>query len=122
MEKMFRFADFHCHPTLKTYGHSFENTSYGLKRRNIWFQQKNSYLRKLVCRKLSIAKFSQADFSSLKEGNVKLVTASLYPFEKGFFINILGSGSLSASLANAIIRINNLSNFIIQQCIHGFKS
>ncbi len=121
MEKMFRFADFHCHPTLKTYGHSFENTSYGLKRRNIWFQQKNSYLRKLVCRKLSIAKFSQADFSSLKEGNVKLVTASLYPFEKGFFINILGSGSLSASLANAIIGISYYRVRNIQQHLNYFE-
>lgn len=121
MEKLFRFADFHCHPTLKTYGHSFENTSYGLRRRNIWFQQKNSYLRKLICRKLSIAKFSQADFSSLKEGNVKLVTASLYPFEKGFFINLLGSGSLSAFLANAIIGISYYRVRNIQQHLNYFE-
>jgi microsomal dipeptidase-like Zn-dependent dipeptidase len=121
MEKLFKFADFHCHPTLKTYGHSFENTSYGLKRRNIWFQQKNSYLRKLICRKLSIAKFSQADFSSLKEGNVKLVTASLYPFEKGFFINLLGSGSLSAFLANAIIGISYYRVRNIQQHLNYFE-
>jgi len=121
MEHQFKFADFHCHPTLKTYGHSFENTSYGWKRRNIWFQQKNSYLRKLICRKLSIAKFSQADFSSLKEGNVKLVTASLYPFEKGFFINLLGGGWLSAFLANAIIGISYYRVRNIQQHLNYFE-
>ena len=121
MEHRFKFADFHCHPTLKTYGHSFENTPYGLKRRNIWFQQKNSYLRKLVCRKLSIAKFSQADFSTLKEGNVKLVTASLYPFEKGFFINLLGKGSLSAFLANVIIGISYFRVRNIQQHLNYFE-
>ena len=121
MEKQFKFADFHCHPSLKTYGHSFENTPYGLKRRNIWFQQKNSYLRKLVCRKLSIAKFSQADFSTLKEGNVKLVTASLYPFEKGFFINLLGKGSLSAFIANAIIGISYYRVRNIQQHLNYFE-
>jgi len=121
MEHQFKFADFHCHPTLKTYGHSFENTPYGLKRRNIWFQQKNSYLRKLACRKLSIAKFSQADFSTLKEGNVKLVTASLYPFEKGFFINLLGKGSLSAFLANVIIGISYYRVRNIQQHLNYFE-
>lgn len=121
MEKQFKFADFHCHPTLKTYGHSFENSSYGFKRRNIWFQQKNSYLRKLICRKLSIAKFSQADFSSFKEGNVKLVTASLYPFEKGFFINLFGRGSLSAFLANAIIGISYYRVRNIQQHLNYFE-
>ncbi|TRX16504.1 hypothetical protein FNW25_15010 [Flavobacterium franklandianum] len=121
MEKQFKFADFHCHPSLKTYGHSFEDTPYGRRRRNIWFQQKNSYFRKLVCRKLSIAKFSQADFSSLKEGNVKLVTASLYPFEKGFFINLLGKGSLSAFLANAIIGISYYRIRNIQQHLNYFE-
>jgi microsomal dipeptidase-like Zn-dependent dipeptidase len=121
MEKQFKFADFHCHPSLKTYGHSFENSSYGFKRRNIWFQQKNSYLRKLVCRNLSIAKFSQADFSSLNKGNVKLVTASLYPFEKGFFINLLGKGSISAFLANAIIGISYYRIRNIQQHLNYFE-
>lgn len=121
MEKQFKFADFHCHPSLKTYGHSFEDTPYGRRRRNIWFQQKNSYLRKLVCRNISIAKFSQADFSSLKEGNVKLVTASLYPFEKGFFINLLGKGRLSAFLANAIIGISYYRIRNIQQHLNYFE-
>ena len=121
MENQFKFADFHCHPSLKTYGHSFEDSPYGRKRRNIWFQQKNSYLRKLVSRNLGIAKFSQADFSSLKEGNVKLVTASLYPFEKGFFINLLGKGRLSAFLANAIIGISYYRIRNIQQHLNYFE-
>jgi microsomal dipeptidase-like Zn-dependent dipeptidase len=121
MGKLFKIADFHCHPTLKTYGHSFENTQYGFKRRNIWFQQKNSYLRKLVCRNFSVAKFSQSDFSSLKEGNVKLVTASLYPFEKGFFINIIGRGRLSAFLANVIIGISYHRVRNIQQHLNYFE-
>lgn len=121
MEKQFKFADFHCHPSLKTYGHSFEDSPYGWRRRNIWFQQKNSYLRTLVSRNLGIAKFSQADFSSLKEGNVKLVTASLYPFEKGFFINLLGKGSLSAFLANAIIGISYYRIRNIQQHLNYFE-
>lgn len=121
MNNKLKFADFHCHPTLKTYGHYYENTSYGLKRRDIWYRQKNSYLRKLLCRKFSIAKFSQSDFTTLKKGNVKLVTASLYPFEKGFFINLLGGGILSAFLANAIIGISYYRVRNIQKHINYFE-
>ena len=106
MKKIFVFADFHCHPTLKTYGHTFENSKYGHKRRNIWFKQNNSFLRKLICQFVGLTKFSQADFTTLKQGNVKIVTASLYPFEKGFFINLAGRGSVSAFLANIITGIS----------------
>ena len=106
MKKIFVFADFHCHPTLKTYGHTFENSKYGYKRRNIWFKQNNSFLRKLICQFVGLTKFSQADFTTLKQGNVKIVTASLYPFEKGFFINLAGRGSVSAFLANIITGIS----------------
>ncbi|TRW99864.1 hypothetical protein [Flavobacterium gawalongense] len=121
MKNEFKFADLHCHPTLKTYGHSFEDSSYGLKRRNIWYQQENSFVRKLISNYLGLTKFSQADFTTLKNGNVKIVTASLYPFEKGFFINSLGGGFVSAFLANIITGISYYRIRNIQQHINYFE-
>lgn len=121
MKNEFKFADLHCHPTLKAYGHSFEDSSYGLKRRNIWYQQENSFFRKLISNYLGLTKFSQADFTTLKNGNVKIVTASLYPFEKGFFINSLGSGFVSAFLANIITGISYYRIRNIQQHKNYFE-
>lgn len=121
MKNDFKFADLHCHPTLKTYGHSFENSSYGLKRRNIWYQQENSFFRKKLSRYLGLTKFSQADFTTLRKGNVKIVTVSLYPFEKGFFVNLLGSGSISAFLANIITGISYYRIRNIQQHTDYFE-
>ncbi|WP_168155239.1 membrane dipeptidase [Mangrovimonas xylaniphaga] len=54
---------------------------------------------------LGVTKFSQADFTSLSKGNAKIIFASLYPFEKGFFINAAGRGSLSAWLCNFVTDI-----------------
>lgn len=112
-----RFADFHCHPTLKTYGHSFSDTGYGWRRRSIWFKQRNSFLRRQLCRFIGLTKFSQADFTSLKAGNVKIVTASLYPLEKGFFNKLCGSNPFTAWLANIITgigyyRIRNIQKHV----------
>jgi microsomal dipeptidase-like Zn-dependent dipeptidase len=121
MENEMKFADFHCHPTLKTYGHSFSETRYGLQRRSIWFKQKNSFLRKQISRFIGLTKFSQADFTSLKAGNVKIVTVSLYPFEKGFFINLCGSNPFSAWLANVITGVSYYRIRNIQQHVDYFS-
>ncbi|MFV8343293.1 membrane dipeptidase [Flavobacterium sp. XS2P39] len=121
MKNEFKFADLHCHPTLKTYGHTFEDSAYSVKRRNIWYQQENSFFRKLISKYLGLTKFSQADFTTLKNGNVKIVTASLYPFEKGFFINSLGSGFVSAFFADIITGISYSRIRNIQQHINYFE-
>jgi microsomal dipeptidase-like Zn-dependent dipeptidase len=121
MENDMKFADFHCHPTLKTYGHSFSDTSYGLRRRNIWFKQHSSFIRKQVSRFTGLTKFSQADFTSLKAGNVRIVTASLYPFEKGFFINLCGSNPFSAWIANVITGVSYYRIRNIQKHVDYFQ-
>lgn len=80
----FRYADIHCHPTLKAFGHSFD------KRKNVradmWFHQPPSFITKKLHQFTGATKFSQSNFTSLARARAKIVLLSLYPFEKGFFM------------------------------------
>ena len=102
------FIDFHCHPSLKPYGKSFNidpkgNNNKNRKRKNsIWFYDAPNLFEKALQHLTGISKFTQADCSTLAYGNVLLVCASLYPIEKGFFNNKLGEGSFS-DLANNFV-------------------
>ncbi|MBC6490010.1 membrane dipeptidase [Flavihumibacter stibioxidans] len=101
----FHFADIHCHPNLKTYGHSFNESAEPDPRSNLWYHQSLTPARRLVKNISGISAYSQADFTAMSSGNVKLAFVSLYPFEKGFFINLTGSGGLSAISANLVTGI-----------------
>ena len=104
MKKEFGYADLHCHPNLKTFGHSFDKGRPGDKQ-NVWHYKPPSFFGKLLNIMTGITRFSQSDFTTLSRGGAKIIFASLYPFEKGFFINSAGKGPLSAWLSDKITDI-----------------
>lgn len=99
----FRYADIHCHPNLKSFGHSFD------KRKNpksdMWYHLPPSFFAKKIHQLTGISKFSQSDFSTMARANAKIILLSLYPFEKGFFINPILPAQLTAFLADFGIEI-----------------
>lgn len=116
----FQFADLHCHPNLKTFGHSFDNKRIN-KKQDLWFTEKPNKLKKLLKAVSGITRFSQCDFSTMAKGGSKLAVVSLYPFEKGFFINAAGKGALSATLSDMITGIGYARIRHIQQHRNYFE-
>jgi Membrane dipeptidase (Peptidase family M19) len=111
--KSFSYSDLHCHPNLKPFGHSF--TLHNKAKQSLWFCAPPGFITRLINIKLGITRFSQADFRTMSRGGAKLIVVSLYPFEKGFFINSMGRGSISAFLCNLVTgigykRIRHLQN------------
>ena len=102
------FIDFHCHPALKPYGHSFRgkdqhrNSLHRYERNSIWHYDPPRLIDKGLQAWAGICKFSQADCSTLLYGNCRIVCASLYPVERGFFKNKLGENCVSEN-ANAFV-------------------
>lgn len=81
------FADIHMHPTMKTFnsfrGKKLEPT------RNLWDHYdhdlgKTNPAKFIIKNTTDLAKYSQTNFHKLLEGKVRVITASLYPTEKGF--------------------------------------
>ncbi|MBK7123295.1 MAG: membrane dipeptidase [Chitinophagaceae bacterium] len=99
----FRYADIHCHPNLKTFGHSFDKRTN--RKHDMWFRKPPSAVTKKIHRLTGISKFSQANFSSMTKGKARIISLSLYPFEKGFFINPNVTPPLAAFLADWGIEI-----------------
>ncbi|KXX68911.1 hypothetical protein AVL50_17275 [Flammeovirga sp. SJP92] len=52
-----------------------------------------------------MTKFTQTDLQTLAEGDVHVISASLYAMEKGFVINKLGTGIVSDALSNLAMGI-----------------
>ena len=52
----FEFADIHCHPTLKTYGRSFDKPLGNNRKADIWYQKKPDYASLLLQRLLGITR------------------------------------------------------------------
>ncbi|MBD0378263.1 MAG: membrane dipeptidase, partial [Flavisolibacter sp.] len=101
------YIDFHCHPQMKPYGRSFknargQNSTSKKKENSIWFYDAPNLFERALQLLCGICKFSQADCTTLAYGNVKIVCASLYPIERGFFLNDLGGG-VTSELANDFI-------------------
>lgn len=99
----FRFADLHCHPNLKSFGHSFNHK--GSRKRNIWYRYPPGWFSVLLQRLTGLTKFSQSDFSTMVLGHVKIAFISYYPFEKGFFESPKIKPKRVAFLANIITSI-----------------
>ena len=79
------FSDIHIHPTLKTF-----NSDHPTPNRNLWddFEHSKPTTRAghfAVNNSKDVAKFSQTNFYRLIQGDVRVIFASLYPMEKGFF-------------------------------------
>ena len=118
----YKFADLHCHPNLKTFGQSFSKSSNkGIDRSDLWFQKTPNVLTIFLQKLSGITRFSQADFTTMSQANVKLAFVSLYPFEKGFFTHRIINPKISASLASFITSIgyNRVRN--IQQHCNYFQ-
>ena len=75
------------------------------EKQDVWHYQPPRVITKLLNILLGITSFTQADFTTLSKGGARIIFASLYPFEKGFFINSAGSGPLSAWLSDKITGI-----------------
>jgi microsomal dipeptidase-like Zn-dependent dipeptidase len=104
------YIDLHCHPSLKPYGKSFntipgKNSSKRRDKNSIWHYDSPNFFERAIQLLCGVCKFSQADISTLSNGNVRVVCASLYPIERGFFRNELGTGiisDLAASFATSV--------------------
>src|SRR5688572_25963494 len=102
----FEFADFHCHSILKTFGHSFSDKNDGaVNRSHIWYCNPPTAFTKALNALTGLTKFTQSDFTTLSKANVKVAVVSLYPLEKGFFINGFMLGFLLAHFANLVTSI-----------------
>jgi microsomal dipeptidase-like Zn-dependent dipeptidase len=99
----FRYADIHCHPNLKTFGHSFD------KRKNskadMWFHSPATLFAKQLHRFTGVTKFSQANFTLMARSDARIILLSLYPFEKGFFTSPGLPPKVAAMLADWGIEI-----------------
>ena len=115
----FRIADLHCHPNLKTFGHSFSKKV--SNKSHVWNYKPPTNLTKLFNIILGVTKFTQADFTTMSKGNVKISFVSLYPFEKGFFINKYFNNRISAILANLITSIGFSRIRFLQKHTDYFK-
>jgi len=121
------FIDFHCHPSMKPYGKSFEaevtgsNDSNRRRKNSIWFYDSPNLLEKAIQLFTGIAKFTESDCTTLAYGNVRLVCASLYPIEKGFFRNKLGSGIISELVDSFITSVGETRVDYIQNITNYFE-
>lgn len=106
------FIDFHCHPSIKPYGRSFalqtvgQNDANRQKRNSLWYYDSPSLFDKGLQMLTGIAKFTQADCTTLSYGNARIICVSLYPIEKGFFNNDLGHGFISDLADNFITSVS----------------
>lgn len=101
------FVDFHCHPALKPLGKSFNgnrvtgrNNQNHKKNNSIYHQIKPNFFKKIINLLSTLTKFTQTDIKTLIEGNVHVITASMYTVEKGFLINKSNQNILSELLSN----------------------
>lgn len=117
------FADIHCHPTLKAYGHSFpekENSKNLKSKSSVWYYDPPNMFEKMIDLLGGIVKYRQCDFSSLGYGNTGIVFASLYPMERGFFDNRLGKGEFNDLLLNFITSVGKRRIDFVQSVIDYF--
>ncbi len=109
----FKYTDLHCHPNLKTFGHSFSSQHH--PKADIWYTKKPDFFSRKIYEKTGITKFSQSDLSTMSRAKGKVALVSLYPFEKGFFHNQYVWNALAASMANWGIEIGYERIRYIQQ-------
>jgi microsomal dipeptidase-like Zn-dependent dipeptidase len=116
---------------MKPYGISFDTTPIGQNtsdmrhEKSIWYYDPPSLIDKAIHLIGGILKFRQADMTALALGHVQIIAAALYPIERGFFNNELGTGHLS-DLAldfitsvgrNRIDYIQHINNYFEDVCL-----
>jgi microsomal dipeptidase-like Zn-dependent dipeptidase len=119
--KPLRYVDLHCHPNLKTFGHSFGNKPESV-RSSLWYHKHPTRFDKMFTALTGLCKYTQADLVSMQEGKVKLALVSLYPFEKGFFVSGDFNGPVTAWLADGITSIGYSRVRHLQRQSNYFKA
>ena len=121
---MEKIVDLHCHPSLKPFGRAYplnKNNKDASRKDSIWHNDFPTRLDKLLNPLLTVTKFSQANFSALYKGNVRVVVAALNPPEKGFFESSLGTGLLGDAVSNFVTEFGNKMIDFIQENNNYFR-
>jgi hypothetical protein len=97
--------DLHCHPSMKPFGHSFKTDNQQQNRLPkskscTWHHDRPTLLDKALNFVAQLTKFRQSDFTSSRSGRVRVLVASLYPPERAFFVNKLGTGAVGDTALN----------------------
>lgn len=107
------YIDFHCHPALKPFGHSFRKDPPGRQsghrshKTSLWRYDPPSVPDKLLNFIGGLTKFSQSNGQSLTRGGVTVICASLYPLERGFVNNGIRNELLRDLLLNFAVGIGD---------------
>jgi microsomal dipeptidase-like Zn-dependent dipeptidase len=96
--KNFQYADLHCHPNLRAFGHSFDKRK--TSKSDLWHSALPAFFSKKIHQFIGVTKFTQTDFTTMARSRAKIVFLSLYPLEKGYFIQKKLSRTLSALIAD----------------------
>ncbi len=96
---MKNYADIHCHPSLHPYAFKMVGKN---RNNNVWGYDPPKPRQ----RDSNYPEFSQCDFTTLSKANVKLIYASLYPIEQGWFkAKIINEGIITDIAASIIARV-----------------
>lgn len=120
-------VDLHCHPTTKPYGHSFKKSPIGKNSSNpndehsIWYNDSPNAAERLLQTWAEIVKFRQADLCTLAWGNCRVVVASLYPIERGFFRNKFGEGLVSDLVGSFVSGVSRKRVNYVQNVTNYFE-
>ncbi len=111
---MTKFADIHCHSGV----HPFAYKIAGKKRNNnVWDYDPPKDRQ----RDSKYPEYSQADFTSLAKGGVKLIYVSIYPIEQGWFdANIIGERLVTDIAAKIISRVPVRFINMVQEDTHQY--
>ena len=109
-------VDLHCHPSIKPFGRAYpqnQNSSYPDARNSIWKFDHPRGLDRCVNKVTTLTKFSQANFTAMYLGNVRVALCALNPIERSFFRSCLGTGLTGDLLYNLATGIGRRKiNFI----------
>jgi len=101
--------DLHCHSALKPFSKSFPNKKQSgnpKDENSLWYQDKPTTWDKVKNYVATLTNFSQSDFTSLVEGEVRVVCIALYPPEMGFFKPKLFGGEQNiGTIADALLNL-----------------
>lgn len=92
------FVDIHCHPHSKPFGQSLPAIKQSANRNDktsIWHHNPPTLLDKLANFALTFTKFRQSDLTASSRGNVRVLVNSLYPLERSFCRNRLGTSIIA---------------------------
>jgi hypothetical protein len=109
MQSSTPLIDIHVHSTIKPYGNSFYdncNPTIASDMSCIWRQDKFTEDDKAIENLVGIPRYRQSDFTTLVDGQVRIVCVSLYPIETGM-VN-LREGSLLKSVESWVAQFAGL--------------